>query len=445
MTDEPVTPYAPSFVEEDQCVRLDRDVHRAHRARVVLRVQTNARDAPKRRWRSSAYSEGARRRRARRVFFFCHASSRPPPPPPSPPSPPSPPPWPSWRSWGASRRRTRATAGVEGTDARARSARRRRRRRSRRGSIVIRRAVETVPRVRARRLPAGTGRDGASRVEREDARTPERAQASREDASARARQAASAPETRRASRVPLMLARVPGRGRPFKVEGALWDPHPPRMLDANPGGGLEGLRREDAGPRTLGPGNDPRRGAARDEEKCRRFEVVPFFLLGQLDEQPVGVGCDSAAPSDYRHRSPVGTTHLSRAPCARRRCHRRWRRRASTPAASPLGDVATLADRPAASRASGVAPRSPSPPGRAPRARLGPSPAAGGHDLGVVPSSTSSRSWSRRSSWLGSCVFGALGVICGFLVPIDPFAVNLTLTTYLLAFALVYFYKNEVV
>jgi hypothetical protein len=68
-----------------------------------------------------------------------------------------------------------------------------------------------------------------------------------------------------------------------------------------------------------------------------------------------------------RHRSPVGTTLLSRARCARERCHRRWRRRASVPPASPLGDVATLADRPAASRASGVAPRSPSPPGCRPR------------------------------------------------------------------------------
>ena len=44
-----------------------------------------------------------------------------------------------------------------------------------------------------------------------------------------------------------------------------------------------------------------------------------------------------------------------------------------------------------------------------------------------------------------SIAFGVLGCIVGFVVPVDPFAVNLTLTTYLLAFAVVYFYKNEVV
>ena len=44
-----------------------------------------------------------------------------------------------------------------------------------------------------------------------------------------------------------------------------------------------------------------------------------------------------------------------------------------------------------------------------------------------------------------SIVFGTLGVILGFIVPVDPFAVNLTLTTYLLAFAVVYFYKNELI
>ncbi|KAH8065365.1 membrane transporter protein [Aureococcus anophagefferens] len=46
-------------------------------------------------------------------------------------------------------------------------------------------------------------------------------------------------------------------------------------------------------------------------------------------------------------------------------------------------------------------------------------------------------------SW--SIAFGVLGCIVGFVVEVDPFAVNLTLTTYLLAFAVVYFYKNEII
>lgn len=44
-----------------------------------------------------------------------------------------------------------------------------------------------------------------------------------------------------------------------------------------------------------------------------------------------------------------------------------------------------------------------------------------------------------------SIVFGVFGCIVGFAVPIDAFAVNLILTTYIAAFALLYAYKNEVV
>ncbi|KAK7235224.1 membrane transporter protein [Aureococcus anophagefferens] len=46
-------------------------------------------------------------------------------------------------------------------------------------------------------------------------------------------------------------------------------------------------------------------------------------------------------------------------------------------------------------------------------------------------------------SW--SIAFGVLGCIVGFVVEVDPFAVNLALTTHLLAFAVVYFYKNEII
>lgn len=44
-----------------------------------------------------------------------------------------------------------------------------------------------------------------------------------------------------------------------------------------------------------------------------------------------------------------------------------------------------------------------------------------------------------------SIVFGVLGCVVGFVVPIDSFAINLTLTTYIAAFAILYFYKNEIV
>ena len=43
-----------------------------------------------------------------------------------------------------------------------------------------------------------------------------------------------------------------------------------------------------------------------------------------------------------------------------------------------------------------------------------------------------------------SIIFGVVGCVVGFVVPVSPFAVNLTLTTYLVAFALVYCYKNEI-
>ena len=193
--------------------------------------------------------------------------------------------------------------------------------------------------------------------------TPERAQASREDARLARAKAASAPETRRASRVPLMLARVPGRGA-GRADGRSVGPAPAEDYSGRqPGAWKDFGRTRDPGG---GPGTRERtgRGAARDEEKCRRFEVVPLFL--SCASLNILQALDVTQPR-LRHRSPVGTTHLSRARCARERCHRRWRRRASVPPASPLGDVATLADRPAASRASGVAPRSPSPPGCRPR------------------------------------------------------------------------------
>mmetsp|Transcript_12047 Transcript_12047/g.36284 ORF Transcript_12047/g.36284 Transcript_12047/m.36284 type:complete len:1354 (+) Transcript_12047:88-4149(+) len=44
-----------------------------------------------------------------------------------------------------------------------------------------------------------------------------------------------------------------------------------------------------------------------------------------------------------------------------------------------------------------------------------------------------------------SIVFGVVGCIVGFLIPLDDFVVNLILTMYLVAFAIVYCYKNEVI
>lgn len=44
-----------------------------------------------------------------------------------------------------------------------------------------------------------------------------------------------------------------------------------------------------------------------------------------------------------------------------------------------------------------------------------------------------------------SIFFGVVGCVFGFVVPLREFVVNLTLTTYLVAFAIVYCYKNEVI
>mmetsp|Transcript_24312 Transcript_24312/g.31657 ORF Transcript_24312/g.31657 Transcript_24312/m.31657 type:complete len:384 (-) Transcript_24312:135-1286(-) len=44
-----------------------------------------------------------------------------------------------------------------------------------------------------------------------------------------------------------------------------------------------------------------------------------------------------------------------------------------------------------------------------------------------------------------SVVFGVIGCVIGFIIPLDGFVVNLILTTYLSAFAIVYCYKNEII
>ena len=100
-----------------------------------------------------------------------------------------------------------------------------------------------------------------------------------------------------------MLARVPGRGRSSRR--ALCGTRTRRgPRDANRG--LEGLgRTRDPGG---GPGTRERtgRGAARDEEKCRRFEVVPLFLscASQINNQ-LAEEVNEPRGAIYRHRSQL--------------------------------------------------------------------------------------------------------------------------------------------
>ena len=230
---------------------MDRDVHRAHRARVVLSIQVAV---ARQRGAEEAFAvvgvRVVRPLRLRLGLLGARGELR----------------------GGEPERR----AGVERTDARARSARRRRRR-SRGGSVVNRRLEETAPRVRARRVPKGTGRDRAPRVEREDARSARARDGEARGGEARARQggerAGGAQSLARSSHVG---AGPRDRGRVWAT-GARRDPHPPGTTrDANPGPGRasggRGTREGDPGPGNAPGGRCSRRVKVPTLRSCSFFE-----------------------------------------------------------------------------------------------------------------------------------------------------------------------------
>ena len=271
MTDEPVTPYAPSFVKKMSVLALTA-TFTARIARASFRAsRSEPRDAPKRRSRSSAYSSGLVVV-ARVAFVFCHARLvhriR-----PSPPSPPSPPPCLLGARGELRGGEPERRAGVEGTDAHARSARRRRRRRSRRGSTS---SVGRWKRYREARATAP--RDGSRwRVPR---RARRRSNARARAGEPRGREARARWRRARRSAEPRAFLSC-WRGSPdgaVEPTGALWDPHPPRTTrDANPGPGRtsggRGTREEDPG-----PGNAPGGALLATRKSADVSKLSPFFF-----------------------------------------------------------------------------------------------------------------------------------------------------------------------